>query len=340
MNARLKQLYDKIKNKCDSILLVSGGDRPDMNLFYYGGLNALDAGGALYWKFDKEPTLLLSDINQKSQIENAVQRRGGDDLYRLVEDYGKIQKIGFNGERVTIRTMMKLQEKLPTMRFVDISEEMRDIRAIKDNAELASIKAAADLSKKALRLAERMVGKRESEVFHAINEFYLSKGARPAFDPIVSSGENTALIHTFPTDKKIGAKDMVIIDTGARVDGYCADYTTSFCRKPGEQERVILELVKEAMKEAQRVVRPGMRGGEAYDAVKRVFSDFAKYWPYGLGHGVGLDIHEHPNIGPGSEDVLRKGMVFTLEPGLIVPEVGGARTEVTGVLQAKGFKPF
>jgi Xaa-Pro dipeptidase len=71
-----------------------------------------------------------------------------------------------------------------------------------------------------------------------------------------------------------------------------------------------------------------------------VFMDFAKYWPYPLGHGVGLDIHEYPNLRLGSDDILRKGMVFTLEPGLIVPEVGGARIEVTGALQSKGFKAF
>ncbi len=340
MNVRLKQLYDKIKNKCDSILLLSGGDRPDMNLLYYSGLNALDASGTLYWKLDKEPMLLISDVNQKSEIQNVVQKKTPNDLYKAIESHSKIQKIGFNASRVSIKTMVHLQEKLPTMRFIDISDELRDIRAIKDAKELKSMKAAADLAKGALRMGERMVGKKETDVYKKINEYYLSKGARPAFDTIVAAGDNTKFIHTYPTDKRINKSDMVIIDTGARVDGYCSDFTTSFCKNAGEREAVILELVKEASKEAMKAIQPGMAAGEACERVKMVFMDFAKFWPYPLGHGVGLDIHEYPNLSIGSTDVLRKGMVFTLEPGLIVPDVGGARIEVTGVLQSKGFKPF
>ena len=166
--------------------------------------------------------------------------------------------------------------------------------------------------------------------------YYAKKGVHLAFDPIVQNAGNTLYTHSYPTTQK--ASGTVIVDTGCRVNGYCSDLTRTFAFKANKKQLQVIELVKKANKFAMQNVEVGMPCGELYARVKKFLGPKARYWRYGLGHGVGLDIHEAPDIGAGSNDVFEPGMVFTIEPGLAIPGVGGARHEVTGVLTRKGFK--
>jgi Xaa-Pro aminopeptidase len=343
---RIDKLRERLRGKVDAILIVSNDDSPDMNLQYYTGLRALTSSGALFMKLNSEPILIVSDIEQASRqtgIKNLVERKRKEDLYNRIKEAGYPKRIGINAEYLSLASVRKLRGNLRKVRFVDISEHLKSIRAVKDKTELTSIKKACELSRKAIKIARDMVkdNKTEREIYSELVYFYYRNGSEPVpFHPLVASGpENSVYMHTGPTGRKIKDEDLVIVDTGCRVNGYCSDLTRTFCNNRGGEEKRVLNLVEKANRTAMERVRAGMTGDKAYKIAKKIFEmeNMDRFWKYGLGHGVGLDIHEAPNLLPESKDELKTGMVFTIEPGLAIPGVGGARLEHTGVLTKGGF---
>lgn len=332
---RTEKLDARIGERCDTVLITSFGDAPDMNLQYYSGLDATQGSGVVFWKVGRSPTLVTRDIKQKHSA-HLVQRRDKDTVYKELKAL-RPKKLGINADYVPVSMAARIRKKTGA-RLVDISKELTQVRAIKEKKELACISQACFESRKALRGLETL-GRRETDVYTDIVDYYAKEGLALAFDPIVASGKNTTLIHTRPSARRIDRDDTVIIDTGCRVGGYCSDITVTKCAEPDGQTRETLSRIEDAYKLAAREARPGMKARELCGLVKDSFGKRADYWAYGLGHGVGLDIHEFPNLSLESNDVLREGLVFTLEPGLVGPGQG-ARTEFTGVLTAKGFKPL
>ena len=332
---RTEKLDALIGQKCDAVLITSNGDAPDMNLQYYSGLDATQGSGALFWKVGRSPTLVTRDTGQKHSA-HLVKRKDKDTVYKELKAL-KPKRLGIYADYVPVSMAARIRRKTGA-RLVDISNELTQVRAIKEKRELACISQACFETRKALRGLE-LLGRRETDVYADIVNYYAKEGLALAFDPIVASGKNTTLIHTRPSARRIDRDDTVITDTGCRVNGYCSDITVTKCAEPDEQTAETLALVEDAYKLAAREARPGMRAYELCCLVRESFGKRANYWTYGLGHGVGLDVHEFPSLGLESNDVLREGLVFTLEPGLVGPGQG-ARTEFTGVLTKSGFKPL
>lgn len=166
-------------------------------------------------------------------------------------------------------------------------------------------------------------------------------GAEPAFPVIVAAGPSAALPHAEPGEREIGSRELVVFDMGAELDGYCSDCTRTFATGELDAEAGrAYELVHEAQRAALEAVRPGA-GGSGLDAVSRepiVAAGHGEHYGHGLGHGVGLEVHEGPRLAPSSTDELREGNVVTVEPGIYVPGRFGVRIEDLVVVTAEGHR--
>jgi Xaa-Pro aminopeptidase len=239
---------------------------------------------------------------------------------------------------------LALESSVPYGRFRYISERfsggieieehwVERLRAAKEPAELDRIAAAAELGDRAFaHIVERIEeGRTEREVALELEWFMRTNGSEGvAFPPIVASGPNSARPHATVTDRELGRGDLVKLDFGARVGGYCSDMTRTVVIGPaGERERGLYDAVLEANEAAFDAVRPGMPVREL-DAVARdslASRGLGDAFLHGLGHGVGLDVHEAPRIGRTSEESLPLGGVVTIEPGAYVEGLGGVRIE-------------
>ena len=249
-------------------------------------------------------------------------------------------RIGFEADAVTYAEFETLRagglELVPRRALVE------RLRAVKDDAELEAIRRAAAIADRAYErlAAERFVGRTERDLAWTMERFLREEGAHDrAFDVIVAAGPNAALPHAHPGDRPVQAGDTVIVDAGARVDGYCSDCTRTFAAGPlPERLREAYRVCLQAQEAAVDAVRPGI-GGRELDAVARELIDtteFRSAFGHGLGHGIGLLVHEAPVTRPESEDVLERGNAVTIEPGIYLPGEGGIRIEDLVVVIDRG----
>jgi Xaa-Pro aminopeptidase len=207
------------------------------------------------------------------------------------------------------------------------------LRVVKDEAEQEAVRRAAALTSEAYaRFAEEtFVGRTERDLAWRMDELFHELGAEaPAFETIVASGPNSARPHARPGDREIGAGETVVVDSGARLDGYCSDCTRTFATGPlPERLQEAYTVCLEAQLAGLEAVRVGATGVEADAAARRVIDDagFGEAFGHGLGHGVGLDVHEAPRLARESSDELAVGNVVTVEPGIYLGGLGGIRIE-------------
>ncbi|MEP6952627.1 MAG: Xaa-Pro peptidase family protein [Solirubrobacteraceae bacterium] len=252
-------------------------------------------------------------------------RAGFDDASMSVKDHRRLSALLAGG--VVLERAGGLVEKL---------------RAIKDAAELEAIRASARLADDALTevIGRGLVGRTEREVALDLEFTMRRMGAQQiSFPPIVAAGAHGALPHADPTDDPIPAGTLVVIDWGAQKDGYASDCTRTYAT--GEldpRDAEVYALVLEAQEAALAGVRPGPTGREV-DAIARSIIDaagHAEHFGHGLGHGVGLDVHEGPRLSKQGETPLATGMVVTVEPGVYVPGAIGVRIEDLAVVTPDG----
>jgi Xaa-Pro aminopeptidase len=215
---------------------------------------------------------------------------------------------------------------------VDIVESLR---TIKDITEIGYIIRAAQLADSAMEYAESLISQGKTELYVAweLEKFLRDQGSEAIpFEIIVASGPNSALPHHRPSTRIICEDDPVLIDMGARTKRYCSDISRTFCGdKNNSRYNEIYDIVLGAQLTAMNTIIPGTTGHDA-DLFARTVIDtagYSEYFGHGLGHGVGLNVHESPRLGPNSQAMLEEGMVFTIEPGIYIPGWGGIRIEDT-----------
>jgi Xaa-Pro aminopeptidase len=245
---------------------------------------------------------------------------------------------------MAVRTLKKLEEKLPGGVTLEGAGGMVEkLRRVKDEAELATIAAAAELADEIWRwsLERGLAGRSELDVARAAEARMREQGAEPSFPTIVAAGPNGALPHAEPGEREIGRGELVVFDMGAKLDGYCSDGTRTFATgEPGERAREAYETVREAQAAALTAVKAGTRA-EAVDEVARDLISAAGHgerFGHGLGHGVGLEVHEEPRVSQQSEDLLAAGEVVTIEPGIYLPGELGVRIEDLVVVTPIGHR--
>jgi Xaa-Pro aminopeptidase len=245
-------------------------------------------------------------------------------------------RVGFDDAHTTVRQYERLKELVPEgVELVPAAGIVEELRSVKDAAEIEAIRAATALADEVYaEIAERgLVGRTEREVALDAEIAMRRRGASgPSFPPIVAAGPHGALPHAEPRDVAIASDTLVVIDMGAILDGYCSDCTRTFGTGEGltAEMREVYDMVLRAQLAALDAVRAGTTGKEA-DAVARdiiAAAGRADQFGHGLGHGVGLEIHEAPRLSQaGSDTPLVASQVVTVEPGVYVPGVFGVRIE-------------
>jgi Xaa-Pro aminopeptidase len=242
-------------------------------------------------------------------------------------------RVGFEDDHVSVRLLERLRGKLgDDVEPLPAGGSVEQLRRVKDEGELAAIAAASELADEVWTwsVARGLGGRSEQEVARAAEARIRELGGDPSFPAIVAAGPNGALPHAEPGERQIGDGELVVFDMGAKLDGYCSDGTRTYAvGEPGERGREVYETVRAAQAAALEAVAAGI-GGEALDTVAREAIDAAGHgerFGHGLGHGVGLEVHEAPRVSPRSEDVLATGEVVTIEPGVYLSGELGVRIE-------------
>jgi Xaa-Pro aminopeptidase len=251
-------------------------------------------------------------------------------------------KLGFDDANTSVRTHGRLRELLgDQVELVAAGGVIEDLRAVKDADELAFVRTAARLGDEALRevLQQGLAGRTERAVARALEDAMRNRDAEPSFPTIVAAGPHGALPHAEPRDVEIPAGALVVVDWGARYQGYCSDCTRTVATGPVEDEaRAVYDLVLRAQRAALDAVRPGPEG-KAVDAVARDLIAEAGHgdeFGHGLGHGVGLEVHEGPTLSKKGDKHLAVGNVVTVEPGVYLPGRFGVRIEDLAVVTDAG----
>ncbi len=243
-------------------------------------------------------------------------------------------RAGFEDADVSVAKHAKLGEKLASgVELVAAGTLVEELREVKDASEVAAMRAATELADAAYRdMQERgLVGRTEREVAITATRAMVDMGAEgPSFPPIVASGAAGALPHATPRDVEIPSGVLVVVDMGAKVDGYCSDCTRTFATGPLDDDaREVYELVLRAQEEALAATRAGAEVS-AVDGVARAIVEAAGHgerFGHGLGHGVGLEVHEGPRVAKTASGSLEVGNAVTVEPGVYVPGELGVRIE-------------
>ncbi len=273
-----------------------------------------------------------------------LKREVGEVLDDVARQAG-VSRLGFEADHLTVAGYEALQASTPGLQWAPTRQVVEGLRAIKDEAEVAALRRAIALTDEALAaaLAAARPGMTELELAWSIESYMRTHGAHGvAFELIVAGGPSSALPHARPGDAPLRAGEPIVIDIGAEVDGYHGDLTRTVCfGEPNEPEqfRAVYATVLAAQVTAEAGIRPGLSLVEA-DALARDVITAAGYgdlFGHGLGHGVGLQIHETPLLSRlAGTATVKPGMVITIEPGIYIPGWGGVRIEDVVLITENG----
>jgi Xaa-Pro aminopeptidase len=336
-----------------SVLLVSSLT----NIRYLSGFT----GSAGLLAVGPDKALLVTDGRYETQAAEQLTASGApvelevagvagqrQALARFVDDLG-CRRMGLEAGNVTWARLKAFQEEwFPGVELVPSEGCVEALRARKDPGELDRMGEAARIADAALAKLLPRLGEGLSEAsFGRLLDFEMRElgASEPSFETIVASGPNAAKPHHRPGGRTIEAGEAVVVDFGARFDGYCSDMTrTVWASKPpadAEMRRAI-SVVAQAQSAGVEAVRAGVCAADVDRVCRDVIADagFAERFVHSTGHGVGLDIHEAPSVAAASGDTLEAGHVVTVEPGVYIPGVGGVRIEDTVVVTEDGCRPL
>jgi Xaa-Pro aminopeptidase len=255
-----------------------------------------------------------------------------ESLLHLVKKL-KLKRLGFEALSLSYQFYRRLKSALHPVKLVPTDSIVEQLRAIKTAAEIKLLKKAAGLAAETQRYAQKIIkpGKEETEISRELQYFMRKLGAEAcAFEPIVASGKRSSMPHACASDKIIKDKEAVLVDLGCRISGYNSDLTRMvFLGKMRGKIKRIYATVIRAQKLAIQAVRPGEKILRIDKIARQCIAKegLGGFFGHALGHGIGREVHEYPSISPNSQGFLRKGMVFTIEPGIYIPGWGGAMVE-------------
>ncbi|MCX8171078.1 MAG: Xaa-Pro peptidase family protein [Candidatus Bathyarchaeota archaeon] len=332
-----------IRRNIDALLIFD-----EKNIYYFTGF---PWGFRLLIPLDGECVLFVHAVNYEAAKEMAenvridlirVGERADEKVLREIGGY-RFKSIGF--DRASASEYIKIKDRLKDTIFKHLEDDIWSLRKVKDSDELALISRAAELTKRGMMKAIEVArpGLKGWEVAAEIEyEMRRLGSSGVAFDTIVCSGPESAFPHGGLGEREIRWGDFIVIDVGAKYRGYCADMTrTLVAGKPSEKQERLYEVVREAQRLAINQVRAGVKAKDVDGAARKYIGEkgYGEYFVHGLGHGLGLDIHEPPAISPTGEEELCYGNVITIEPGIYIPKFGGIRIEDTIlVLEEKAEK--
>ncbi len=285
------------------------------------------------------------DIQAREQVQGAgvvVTPRKWDEAARTVRAL-RARRIGFEAAHMTVESFRKVSRG-GAQRWVSGSDQVEPLRMRKEPGEILAMEAATTAAAASLLcvLSGQVAGMTEREVAADLEREMKRRGAEgPSFPPIVADGIRSAMPHASPTGNPIGGTGPLVLDFGARKNGYCSDETVTILPvRPRRPLRKVFDAVRKAQEAGLAALRPGVPCREVDARVRESLdrSGYLKYFVHSTGHGVGLDVHERPALAPRSKDRLEEGMVVTIEPGVYLPGIGGIRLEDTAKVTGTGWE--
>ncbi len=316
MNLRIKKLQQSIARP----LLITN----PQDLFYLTGRVFSDGGFLLVTK--KDVVMLGGYLEDLGKMKT--------DSFRNLPKYLGKSKVLELDDQTSLKYSQKIQGFAPKIKIKPVSSPVKKLRLIKVSDELGKMKQAYQITAQVfgeVKIALKKKAYTEQELARFIRLVGIGLGADDiSFPVIVAGGINAAVPHHVPTDKPLKAGESIVLDFGFKVDGYCSDFTrTVFIKKvPEDLERMYL-----AAEKAYRLGVAAVKNNVSAHKVDAAARDHLSKAGYGesfihsLGHGTGLEVHESPSLSPQSKDILKTGMVFSIEPGIYIPQVGGIRIE-------------
>lgn len=339
MNESLKRLEREITAEGMDALLVTD----PKHVYYLTGFasNPHERFLGLLLERGEEPVLIVPALDAESaraasSVQTIVTHTDTDNPYKLLSRQlkGKPGKLGIEKEQMSLARFELLSEEVPAAGFSDIGPMLRKMRAIKSPAEIDRMVHAAELVEEVLRQGLTRVKEGVSEIELVAELDYLMKklgASGPSFDTMVLSGPNTALPHGVPGSRKIAPGDLVMFDLGVFANSYASDITRTiaFGEEPGAELKTIYEAVLAANEAGIAASKAGASYGSVDQAARAVIEEagYGEYFVHRVGHGLGMDTHEYPSLHGLNEDIMEAGNVFTVEPGIYVPGLGGVRIE-------------
>ncbi len=349
----MKQRLDALRGRvtaagCDGFVSV----HPPANQYLSGFMTSLDHISSVIVVTPDEAHFLcdsryteqaqhqVKDL-QITQITGDQMQRGGELLKKL-----NLKRVAFDPNGHTVAEHSRLEAAFGA-ELVPKDSLVSDLRIRKETAESDAVRAASQLAEGVLRdvLPELREGIAERDVAAKIEYEFKRRGASgTSFNSIVLFGANSSLPHGVPGERKLELGDIVLIDMGCRRDGYCSDLTRTFVFSsiPGPWFEEIYALTRRAQQAALDAIRPGVTGREVDAAARGIIAGggHGDRFGHGLGHGVGIEIHEEPRLNMRSDTVLEAGMVVTVEPGIYLPDRGGVRIEDLVLVTETGCEVF
>lgn len=340
---RLKNLRSRIKKSEADAVLVTKRE----NYMYLSGFT----GSLAYMVITESKAVLITDFRYTEQAtgqapEYTIVQYRGSIINTLKEVLGdnKIEKLAFEDYSMTVNSYTELREKLGIKGFVPFGTAIEELRQIKDEVELGKIKRAVEIADETFKYILGSIRPGITEVELAAEmEYHMKKlgAAGPSFETIVASGKRASMPHGVASEKKLEAGDVITLDFGALYNGYCSDMTrTVFLGEPGKELARIYRIVLDAQLKSLEGVKKGRKGKEI-DLIARELiaaAGFGDNFGHGLGHAVGLEIHEEPRLSMTGVTKMKDGMVVTVEPGIYVNGLGGVRLE--DMVVVKGDSPL
>lgn len=336
MEDRIKNLQEAIKSTGLDGLIVTA----PANIYYLSGVNDPDSESGFLLAIAADGWKMVTSRFYQARMEafmkndKVIYAERGESLSKKAGDFfGKGKNIGFEKENISYARFERFKKNLRGSRLVPTSNLTSQFRRIKSDEELALIKKAAAITDKTFTQLVPLIkpGITEIALKRKITEMMQDMGATGgSFEPIVASGKNAADPHYEGANKKIKKGEMVLVDMGARYKNYDADLTRMvFVGKAPQKYLEMYRIVLETQEKALDGCKPGVQVKRIYDESVDNFKKYGQepYFTHGLGHGVGIEIHEEPSLSPGGTGNFENGMVFTVEPGLYHVGWGGIRIE-------------
>lgn len=344
MTENLEKLYQQLDSEC-GVLFHSRENRR-----YFSGAACEEGlfaagGGAMIYVTDFRYAEIIEQELAESDAELAI-CSGADQLTAVYAFFVKhgITKVCIEDEYLTLSQYRSLTQSMSRVQFCDLGTLCEQIRAVKSEEEISCILGAQQIAEKAFAKLLHFIKPNVTERDVAAElEYQMKKlGAEgTSFDTIVASGVNSSVPHAVVSDLRILSGEFITIDFGAKYRGYCSDMTrTLFLGKPSKEERDFYNIVLKAQRTAIEHICAGITGREADSYAREVIraNGYGEYFGHGLGHGVGLFIHEQPRVSPASEQVLLPNMVVTVEPGIYLKGKMGVRIEDMVVVEENGVR--
>ncbi|HID95156.1 MAG TPA: aminopeptidase P family protein [Candidatus Latescibacteria bacterium] len=341
MKDRIKRLRDRFQDfEIDSLLVFS-----QVNIRYLSGFTG--SSGILL--ISPQRCFLVTDFRYKQQgslqaldCEIIIAQDG---LIRAlgklpIDSFGK--RMGFESEYTSFKQYTELKESLPSVSLIPVQNLVEDLSVIKEDGEIRCIKRAAEISdrvfEEAVAFIKPGVTERDvaAEIDYAIRR---AGGEKASFDTIVASGPRSSMPHATTSDRVIQEGDLVVLDFGARYEGYASDLSrTLVVGTPTERQGQLYKIVQKAQETAIQEAREGITCSQLDGVARRIIEDAGHGADFGhpLGHGVGLNVHDPPRVSWRDGVVLKAGMVITIEPGIYIPDWGGIRIEDVIVIREDG----